>query len=136
MNLSALPDQRAAENPLRPAVADDKTDLDNAQFSVREAAAKELEKLGSQAEGPIQKALSATPPLETRRRLERILETGYGVPEPITLRDLRAIMVLERIGSPEARKILELLARGAPAALQTREAKQALERVIGALADL
>src|SRR3977135_999582 len=32
MNLSALADQRAAENPLGPAVADDKTDLDNAQF--------------------------------------------------------------------------------------------------------
>ena len=41
MNLSALPDQRAAEDPLRPAVADDKTDLDNAQFltAVQRAAA-------------------------------------------------------------------------------------------------
>jgi long-chain acyl-CoA synthetase len=41
MNLSALPDQRAAENPLRPAVADDETDLDNAQFltAVQRAAA-------------------------------------------------------------------------------------------------
>ena len=41
MNLSALPDQRAAEHPLGPAVADDKTDLDNAQFlsAVRRAAA-------------------------------------------------------------------------------------------------
>jgi long-chain acyl-CoA synthetase len=41
MNLSALPDQRAAENPFGPAVADDKTDLDNAQFlaAVRRAAA-------------------------------------------------------------------------------------------------
>jgi acyl-CoA synthetase (AMP-forming)/AMP-acid ligase II len=32
MNLSALPDQRAAENPLGRAVADDSTDLDNAEF--------------------------------------------------------------------------------------------------------
>ena len=41
MNLSALPDQRAAEDPLRAAVADDKTDLDNAQFlaAVQRAAA-------------------------------------------------------------------------------------------------
>src|SRR5262245_19483007 len=41
MNLSALPDQRAADNPLGPAVADDKTDLDNAQFlaAVQRAAA-------------------------------------------------------------------------------------------------
>ena len=41
MNLSALPDRRAAENPLGPAVADDNTDLDNAQFlaAVQRAAA-------------------------------------------------------------------------------------------------
>ena len=41
MNLSALPDQRAAEDPLRAAVADDNTDLDNAQFlaAVQRAAA-------------------------------------------------------------------------------------------------
>ena len=41
MNLSALPDQRAAEDPLRAAVADDKIDLDNAQFlaAVQRAAA-------------------------------------------------------------------------------------------------
>src|SRR5882762_680887 len=41
MNLSALPDQRAAENPLGPAVADDNTDLDNTQFlaAVQRAAA-------------------------------------------------------------------------------------------------
>jgi hypothetical protein len=41
MNLSALPDRRAAENPFGPAVADDTTDLDNAQFlaAVRRAAA-------------------------------------------------------------------------------------------------
>ncbi len=32
MNLAALPDRRAAENPLGSAVADDKTDLDNTQF--------------------------------------------------------------------------------------------------------
>ncbi len=41
MNLSALPDQRAAENPFGAAVADDQTDLDNAQFlaAVQHAAA-------------------------------------------------------------------------------------------------
>jgi long-chain acyl-CoA synthetase len=41
MNLPALPDLRAAENPSGPAVADDNTDLDNAQFlkAVQRAAA-------------------------------------------------------------------------------------------------
>src|ERR1700754_4912259 len=41
MNLSGLPDRRAAENPLGPAVADDNTDLGNSQFlaAVQRAAA-------------------------------------------------------------------------------------------------
>jgi long-chain acyl-CoA synthetase len=41
MNLSALPDLRAADNPLGPAVADDTTDLNNTQFldAVQRAAA-------------------------------------------------------------------------------------------------
>jgi len=41
MNLAALPDRRAAEKPLGSAIADDKTDLDNAQFlaAVQRAAA-------------------------------------------------------------------------------------------------
>jgi acyl-CoA synthetase (AMP-forming)/AMP-acid ligase II len=41
MNLSALPDQRAIDNPGGPAVADDQTDLDNGQFliAVQRAAA-------------------------------------------------------------------------------------------------
>ena len=41
MNLSALPDRRATENPSGPAVADDDTDLNNAQFlaAVQRAAA-------------------------------------------------------------------------------------------------
>ena len=41
MNLSVLPDLRAAEHPLGAAVADDTTDLNNSQFldAVRRAAA-------------------------------------------------------------------------------------------------
>ena len=41
MNLSVLPDRRATENPFGPAVADDNTDLNNAQFldAVQRAAA-------------------------------------------------------------------------------------------------
>ncbi len=42
MNLSALPDLRAADNPLAPAVADDDSDLNNTQFldAVQRAAAE------------------------------------------------------------------------------------------------
>jgi hypothetical protein len=45
------------------------------------------------------------------------------------LQRLRAVQVLERIGSPEARQILEALAKGAPGARETREAQASLSRL-------
>ena len=51
--------------------------------------------------------------LESRRRLEQILNTLLDIPGPETIRTVRAIMVLERIGSPEAKTVLESLARRA-----------------------
>ena len=45
------------------------------------------------------------------------------------LRALRAIMVLERIGSPEARGVLETMSRGAPGTRVTDEAAAALKRL-------
>ena len=45
------------------------------------------------------------------------------------LRIVRAIEVLEHTASPDARQLLTTLAAGAPAALQTREAKAALQRL-------
>jgi len=42
------------------------------------------------------------------------------------LRVVRAVEVLERAGTPEARQALDALANGAPAALVTREAQAAL----------
>ncbi len=49
--------------------------------------------------------------------------------QPDQMRELRAIEVLERIGSNEARALLETLAGGADAQL-TREAKAAVRRLI------
>jgi WD40 repeat protein len=104
-------------------------DLDSGQFSVRQAALTELEKLGGQAEMPVQKALGGKVSLETRRRLEQVLKTVQGVPGSTTVRHLRAIMVLELVASPEARKILDALAQGAPERRETHEAKVSLERI-------
>jgi RNA polymerase sigma factor (sigma-70 family) len=46
-----------------------------------------------------------------------------------TLRRLRAIAVLEKIGTPEARQVLERLATGFEGARETRDAKAALRRL-------
>ena len=44
------------------------------------------------------------------------------------LRAYRAVEVLERIGTPEARRLLSTYARGAPGALLTTAAEAALKR--------
>jgi hypothetical protein len=44
---------------------------------------------------------------------------------------IRAVAVLEHIGSPAARQFLQVLAEGAPAAHVTREAQAALGRLAG-----
>jgi WD40 repeat protein len=50
------------------------------------------------------------------------------ITSPKTLRTLRAIAALERIGTPAARSVLGNLALGNPAAAETREASSTLDR--------
>ena len=51
------------------------------------------------------------------------------IPAGDRLRALRTVAVLEYAGTPEARHVLVALAKGAPAARLTQEAKAALERL-------
>jgi RNA polymerase sigma factor (sigma-70 family) len=104
------------------------TNLDSDKFAVRQAAAKELEKVGEQVRPFIQDAVKGNLTLETQRRLEQILNVVSDTPSPETLRTIRAIMALERIGSPDAQAVLRTLAGGAPGACETEEAKAWLER--------
>ncbi len=104
-------------------------DLDSDQFTTRDKAAKELTKLGEPIEPFLRKALEGQPSEEVRRQIKAILEKPRPVPSGETLRTLRAIQVLERIGMPEAREILKKLAAGAAGARETREAQESLERL-------
>jgi WD40 repeat protein len=104
-------------------------DLDSEQFKVRDRAAKDLEKLGEVAAPALQKALGGNPPLEARRRLEALLDRLSSWPAA-TLRQVRAVEVLEHVGTPAARAVLERLVReGAPVARLTREAAAAVRRM-------
>jgi hypothetical protein len=67
--------------------------------------------------------------LEARRRLERIISSVFDAPDRETVRTLRAIMALERIGSAEARDIVARIAQGAPGARETEEASALLLRL-------
>jgi hypothetical protein len=106
--------------------------LDSDVFTVRDKATKELRKLGELAEPAYRKALAARPALEMSRRLQELLDDvgqQQWRPSAEDLRQLRAIEALERIGTPEARRLLETLASGANGARQTREARAALQRL-------
>jgi hypothetical protein len=79
---------------------------------------------------PLLRRLAKKPPLEVRLRIEKVLLTlkPGTFPNP-RVRALRAIDLLERIGTPEARQLLQALAEGAPGAGQTRAAKEACQRL-------
>jgi RNA polymerase sigma factor (sigma-70 family) len=105
-------------------------DLDSERFETRDRATAELEKLGESAREPLRKALADAPGAEARKRLERLLDRVEAYPSTAEgLRALRAIAVLEHIGSQAARSVLEGLSRGMAEARLTQEAKAALERV-------
>jgi RNA polymerase sigma factor (sigma-70 family) len=106
------------------------SDLDSPRFPVREKARAELLKLGETALTVIQKTLKKNPPLETRQRLKQIVDrlTTLG---PGQLQPLRAVTVLEQIGTPEARQVLQSLATGVADARLTQEARASLARLSG-----
>jgi WD40 repeat protein len=102
-------------------------DLDSDSFAERERASAALEELGEDAAEALWKALDGKPSPEVRRRAEALLERLRDkARSPERLRELRAVQVLEWIGSPEARRALETLADGASNVELTRAAKAAL----------
>ena len=107
-------------------------DLESERFAVRQEATAGLVKVGEQAIPALQKVLASQPTIETRLRVEALLDklTG-GTLTAEQLRVVRSVEALERMGTPEARAVLQTLAGGAAGALPTREAAAALERLGG-----
>jgi RNA polymerase sigma factor (sigma-70 family) len=104
--------------------------LDSSDFKVRQKAHEELLKIGEQVVPYLDRALTASITLECRRRLEQAhARLTASAMTRTRLQTMRAIEVLERIGSAEARQVLQALAAGAPGALATAQARAALERL-------
>ncbi len=80
--------------------------LDSDVFRERDQASKELEELGELVREPLRKALAADPPPEARQRLQALLGKLDQF-TPSQLRTLRAIEILESIGTPEALRIID-----------------------------
>jgi WD40 repeat protein len=105
-------------------------DLDSEEFEVRKKATEELTKLGEAAIPLIRTALQGDVSPEARKRLEALVaKEPRREPTGETLRSIRAIQVLEMIGTTEARSVLEGLANGTPDATVTEAAKAALRRM-------
>jgi len=104
------------------------TCLDSPRFAERQQATQELVELDALALLALRQCLRDKPPLEVRRRVEKILERNLmnAVLSPEQLRAVRGIDVLEQIGTPEARQLLAVLAQGAAGARLTLEARTAL----------
>jgi WD40 repeat protein len=104
-------------------------DLDSGEFAVRQRAEKGLEGLRELAEPALRKVLAGEPSAEARRTAKRLLARLEGVGSAQVLRGLRSVEVLEGIGTPEARRLLETVAKEAPSPRLVREARTALERL-------
>jgi RNA polymerase sigma factor (sigma-70 family) len=104
-------------------------DLDSGEFGVRQAAFQELEKLGEGARPAIRRALDSKPSPEAGKRLQELLARSNLLHSGEVLRAVRAVQVLELIGTAEARRVLEVLAKGAAEARLTQEAKVSLGRM-------
>src|SRR5262249_49482849 len=107
-------------------------DLDSDAFATRDAASRDLTHLGADAEPALRAARAKVTSREARARIERLLEALRQEPEklsPEELAHVRAIQVLERIGTKEARELLKRLAEGAAGSPRTRDAREALQRL-------
>ncbi len=105
-------------------------DLDSDEFEARERATDELATLGQAAGRTLNEAFKQKISAEKRQRLKELLaKLESNEPAPEVLRAVRAVEVLEMIGSPEARKVVAALAAGAKDFELTVQAKAALGRM-------
>lgn len=125
---------------LQPASAPEKeiayllAQLDDDNFQVRSRAEVQLEKMGEVIEPALQDALAKKPNPEVlnciKRLLAKIAESALqsGL-YPSQLQAFRGVEVLERIGTPAARQVLEELSRLPARYVQAAESTAALQRL-------
>jgi hypothetical protein len=122
-----------AKVPPAPAATDAEVEalvrrLDAPEFAAREAATRELGRLGGRAVPALRAAASGSPSPEAARRIDGLLRWAAG-PDPDGPARARAVEVAERAGTAAAQELLAAWAGGAADAPLTREARQALDRL-------
>lgn len=108
--------------------------LDSQRFAERETAAARLKDAGKAALPGLQEVLRQSPSTELRHRAEKLIDeiSAPTLPGGGDVRSARALEVLEKVNTPEARDLLKTLAQGRPDAGLTREAKTVLQRLSAA----
>ncbi len=108
-------------------------ELEVKEYITREAAMNGLRQLGESAVPQLREMLKAGLAAESRTRVERLLaETSALKLGPgDRLRGVRAVAILEKAGTEDAKKLLRTLATGLEGARLTREARLAIERLDG-----
>ena len=127
------------QKQLKPAAAPDEKQiaqwiksLDAEGFQERDEATEALVRAGHAAEPAVRKALVKPPSAEAKQRLETILAklSGKQGPKLEEVRALRAVELLEKIGTAEAQAVLEEVAKGSDETAKAA-ARAALERIKG-----
>jgi len=103
-------------------------DLGGKEFAARTKAENALLALTEAALPALRRALDGKPGLEAQRRIEQLIAQIEN-PRGDRLRLLRAVTLLERIGTPAARDILQKLSGGIEEARLTQDARAALARL-------
>jgi WD40 repeat protein len=121
---------RAATEPDADVVRKLLKNLDDDAFEVRKDAAARLEAMGDAVRPALERAQAAGGSAELMKQLKRLLESAPNAePTSEQLRSLRAVWVLEEIGTPAARDCLKTLANVASGDQVTTSARDALARL-------
>ncbi len=121
---------KAPESPSPQQVAEWIKQLDAPAFRDREAAERQLRGAIREHAKAMEDAANTTTSPEVRQRLRKLLAAkDRWLPTPEEMRALRAVEVLERIGTPEARAVLMRLAGGPAESWVTSDAAATLERL-------
>src|SRR5262249_38424346 len=102
-------------------------DLQNPNAGVRRKAMTELRGHGEAALGALSQLPDQNRNLPAMQQMTRKLYAQVATPD--RSRSLAAVQALEQLGTPEARQLLEKLAKGAAGAKLTVDAKAALDRL-------
>lgn len=105
-------------------------ELADSKAAVRRQAENELRRLGEWARPSLEEARGSDIRPAHRERVQKLLGENGDTPIPEEpLRRLRSVELLERLGTPKARSVLEDLAKGAARDRLTQEARSAFGRL-------